>query len=172
MTREELFALIDIEDPSELEYFEQLADLMETEEKIEFDDLFTAISQVSAMTMGEFAENYFDEMLKALPDNAEDINSVISSIQQRFTMLSEDLDVGGSHEALAEEIERFRAWYHDPSFAEIDGKPVSVFAAIVECRADKLQNLEHEYEFANALDYPLEELTMNLGAFRKIDVVE
>ena len=172
MTKAELFELLEIEDPSEVEYFEQLADLIETEEEIAFDDLFTAVSQVSSMTMGEFAENYFEEILKALPDNAEDICSTFTSVQQRFMMLAEGLDDGGDREALAEELETFRGWYHDPSLAEIDGKKVSVFHAVFECRADKLQNTEHDYEFANALDYPLDEIVMDLGSFSKIDVVE
>lgn len=173
MTKEELFELLEIDDPSEVEYFEQLADLIETEDEIDCEDLHTALSQVSAMTMGEFAENYFDEILKALPDNAEDIYSTFSSIQQRLMMLSESLDEdAGARYELSEEIENFRDWYHNPELVEIDGNPASVFEAVFQCRADKLSGEEHEYEFINALDYNMDELVMNIGSFSKIDVVE
>jgi len=163
--------MLDIDEPADLEYFEQLADLIECDEKIEYDDLFSAVSGVSAMNMGEFAENYFEEILKFLPDNSEDIYSVFTSIQQHWMMIAENLESGEGYRQLADELDRFRSWYHDKSLALIDGKPASVCEAVFECRADKLQNTAHEYEFINAMGYEPEELTMNLGSFSKIDVV-
>ena len=39
MNREELYQLLDIDDPAEFQYFENLADFLECEEELDYDDV-------------------------------------------------------------------------------------------------------------------------------------
>ena len=48
MTKEELYDLLEIDTPADLEYFEQMADLLETEEEISRDLFRHALSEIRA----------------------------------------------------------------------------------------------------------------------------
>ena len=63
MTKEELYDLLEIDTPADLEYFEQMADLLETEEEISRDLFRHALSEIRAENAGEFAENYVGELM-------------------------------------------------------------------------------------------------------------
>ena len=172
MTPEELFDIIELDSPEEFEYFEQLAALLESEEDIPFDLFYTALSKVSGETLGEIIENYFEELSNGLPDSSNDMVSLIDGIQQRLLMLCESLENEDSRRDLAEELYKFRLWYNNPEYAEVDGKKCSVMDAVYTNRAEKMGGKTHSYDFPGETEYEQSELVMNLGSFEKIDVVK
>ena len=110
MTKEELYDLLEIDTPADLEYFEQMADLLETEEEISRDLFRHALSEIRAENAGEFAENYVGELMNAVPDGvpADGLTEALDAMQQRLMLLAEDLDEAQAREDFAEELYKLR----------------------------------------------------------------
>ncbi len=172
MTKDKFFDMIEIDSPADLEYFEQMAELLENEADIPFDLFYIALSEISADTASELLGNYFKELEDSVPEGADDLESLIDTLQQQILSYADGIDDTDTRRDLAQELYKFRQWYHDPEGALIDGEPCSVMDALYEHRAEGFAGGSHDYEFPGALTYELGELTVKLGSFEKIDVVE
>lgn len=171
MERDDLFDLLEIDRPEQFEYFEQFAELLECEDEIAFEDMYEVLEGASAENLGEFSENYFEELMNALPDSEQAAFAKLDAIQQRLMLLAADED-GSSLRLFVQELYKFRLWYHEPGPATVGGLRMSPMEALLECRAGRLTGMEHECDFSGFDSYELEELSMNLGSFSKIDVSE
>ena len=171
MTLADLFEMLEMDSPADFEYFEQFADLMESEENIPFDLFYTAISQASSETMTELTGNYMEDLSNALPDDYDELFTIVDSVQQRLLLLCEDLDEGDSRRDYANELYRFRQWYHKNDGAFVDGVPCCVMDAAARARSEKFSGTEHVYDFSPSLGYDLEDLSVGLGSFSKIDLL-
>ena len=171
MTLNDLYKKLDMERPEDFEYFEQLADLLEAEEDVPFDLFFTVLSKVDAETAGELTENYFEELLNAIPDEENELASIVDSIEQNLLLLAADLDRSESRRSFAEQLYKFSQWYKKPGNAAVDGSDASVLEAVFCAREDKLSGGSHSLDFAMALDYDLDDVSYGLGDFKEIDVV-
>ena len=172
MTQRELYDLLEIEDPEDVEYFEQLAELMENDEEISEDLFRHALSAIRAENAGEFVENYLKEMSDAIPEDAgaEDLTQVLSDIQQRLLLLAEDLDDDQVREAFTTELYKLRLWLHEDAGAAIDGIPCTLLEAFTEMRAEKLGIATHSYELDRFPDLTPEEISYQLGRFERIEL--
>ena len=169
MERDELFDLLEIDRPEQLEYFEQFAELLENEGEIAFDDMYEVLSSASAENIGEFSENYFEELMNALPDSEQAAFAKLDAIQQRLMLLAAD-EGENARRLFVQEFYRFRDWYHTPGPVIVNGLSMTPMEALFECRADKLTGAEQKYDFSGFDSYELEELSMNLGNFSGIDL--
>ncbi|MCQ2566460.1 MAG: hypothetical protein MJ194_06435 [Clostridia bacterium] len=172
MTLADLFEMLDMDTPADFEYFEQFADLMESEEDIPFDLFYSVISEASPETMTELTGNYMEDLSNALPDDYDDLFTIVDSVQQRLLLLCENLDDSDSRRDYANELYRFRQWFHKEDGAFVDGKPCCVMDAAARARSEKFSGTEHVYDFSPSLGYELEDLSVGLGSFREINLVE
>lgn len=172
MTLAGLFEMLDMDTPADFEYFEQFADLMESEEDIPFDLFYSVISEASPETMTELTGNYMEDLSNALPDDYDDLFTIVDSVQQRLLLLCENLDDSDSRRDYANELYRFRQWFHKEDGAFVDGKPCCVMDAAARARSEKFSGTEHVYDFSPSLGYELENLSVGLGSFREINLVE
>ncbi len=172
MTLSKLFAALDMETAEDLEYFEQFADLMEMDEDISFDVFYAALSGMNAETAGELAENYFEDLAGALPDDENDMASLVDSVEQNLLLLASDIDRDEVRRSFAQQLYKFRTWYKDPVGAEVDGLSVSPFTAVVQAREDKLAGGSHDISFSGCSDYDLDDASYGLGRYEKVDVVK
>lgn len=172
MTLADLFEMLDMDTPADFEYFEQFADLMESEEDIPFDLFYSVISEASPETMTELTGNYMEDLSNALPDDYDDLFTIVDSVQQRLLLLCENLDDSDSRRDYANELYRFRQWFHKEDGAFVDGKPCCVMDAAARARSEKFSGTEHVYDFSPSLGYELEGLSVGLGSFREINLVE
>jgi hypothetical protein len=170
MTLNELLKELEMEEPSSLEYFEQLASLLEYDEPIPFDIFYSALSPTSSEELGEWLELYFDELSDSIPDAEQDLFSLADSLRQRLGLLWQSSGSEEARRTLVEELQRFQNWYTKPGGASVDGAPCSVLEALTHFRAQKLGEPPRTYDFQPSLDYPLEELSLHLGAFEPIGV--
>ncbi len=170
MNLEELFAELEMDGPDDLQYFEQLAGLLESDEEIGFDEFFAVISTISAEDMGDLTENYFEDLAGALPDEENELASLVESMKQNLLSLAEGIDDERGRVAFAEELFRFRRWYTDGSLAEVSGRRCSVLEAAATHRAEAFTGEKNTYDFSDALGYDLPMLSMDLGKFSKIDL--
>ena len=172
MNRNDLYALLEIDSPEDVEYFEQLADLLETDEDIAENLFRHVLSAIRAENAGEFAENYLKEMTDAIPEGAaaEDLTEAIGAMEQRLLLLAEDIDEEQSREDFATELYKLRNWLHEEGGAAIDGVPCTLLEAFTEMRAEKLGLASHEYGLDRFPDLTPEEISYSLGRFEKIEM--
>ena len=172
MKKTELFEILDIEVPEDFAYFEQFADLIECEEEIPGDLIFAAISGMDGDTAAELIENYFEDLTGAIPDDADDLISLIESIKQNMLLCTGNLADTNVKAELANQIASFREWFHEDGKAKYGELPCSVFYAVTEHRSEKLGEVQNKYDFSNALDYDLDNICLNLGAYSKVDIFD
>lgn len=172
MKLQELMEMLNMENPADFQYFEQLADLLEYDDEIPYDLFYTVLSEVESETMGELIENYMDELSDNLPEHTTDLFTLVETIKQRLLLLAQDLEIPETRRTFTEELFRFRLWYTRPDAVLVDGAACSLLEAITLQRAEKLGENKHQYDLEDCIDYELEEITMNLGEFSPIDIVE
>ncbi|MBR5640770.1 MAG: hypothetical protein IKW92_01395 [Firmicutes bacterium] len=172
MTEKELYELLEIDRPEDVEYFEQLADLMEADEEISEDLFRHALSAIRAENAGEFAENYLAELMNAIPEelSAEDLTEALDAMEQRLLLLAEDLDEAQNREDFIAELYKLRNWLHEEAGASLDGDPCTLLEAFTEMRAEKLGAVSHEYGLDSFPELMPEEISYNLGRFEKIEL--
>ncbi len=154
-----------------MEYFEEFAELIEAEDTIEFEDIYSAISGSQAEDIGEIIENYMDELENAIPDEEQELYMLIENIKTGMLFLCENIEDPSTMSQLAEEIFRFRNWYVNEETAFIDGKETTVIDAIATARANKITGENAKYDFTGALNYELKDFSFSLGKFQDIDIV-
>ena len=172
MKLQKLMEMLNMEDLADFEYFEQLADLLEYEDEIPFDLFYTILSQVEREVIGELLENYMDELSDNLPDETTELFTLIETIKQRLLLLAENLEEPNIRRTFTEELYRFRMWFIKPDAVSVDGASCSLLDAVTLYRAEKLGENKHQYDFEDCLDYQMDEISMELGAFDKIDISE
>lgn len=70
MNFEELLDYLDLEEAGQFEYFEALADLVECEEPIEMEAIYKLFEGADKETVATLLEDYFEDILDGLPENA------------------------------------------------------------------------------------------------------
>ena len=171
MTLNELYKMLDMEEPADFEYFEQFADLLETDEDVPFDLFYTALSAVTPENAGELVENYFEDLTKAAPDDENDLVLLIDSVEQNLLLLAADIEDQDARRSFAEQLFKFREWYKKSGSAEIEGASASVFEALLQAREDALCGGSHVLDFSGAQGFELDNASYGLGRFSKINIV-
>ena len=102
MTLEKLYKLLEMDGPEDMEYFEQFADLMEMDEDVPFDLFYMALSGVKPENAGELAENYFEDLSNAAPEDENDLVLLLDSLEENLMHLAEDIDDADARRCFAE----------------------------------------------------------------------
>ena len=172
MDKKSLLEKLEIEEGGKIEYFEQLAELLEMPEALSFELFFAALGGLDSETAGELTENYFEELVDALPDDENELVSLMDTIEQNILLLAENLEDDSVKLRYAQQLFKFREWLVAPGNAQIDGSDASVLEAIFAAREDKLTGEDRTLDFSDALDYELDDTEYSLGSFEKIEIVE
>ena len=172
MVRTELMKILNMDELYNFEYFEQLADLLECEEKIPFDLFFEILSETDGDVMKELIGNYMEELLDNIPDFSADLFAIVETIKQRLLLLTETLEEHETKRIFTEELYKFKQWYTTPEGATANGEPCSILEAIALHRAENLGEKKMKYDFGNSVDYKMDEISIGLGTFDKIDISE
>ncbi len=161
----ELLERLDLEDASEFKYFENFAELMESEESLEADELAALFENTEKEDVLEIIENYFDEALEILQEHA-DIYTTIELIKSTLTRLYEE----GAIKDFALELAKVQEWYAIIEEVEVtdyssgaDQYYSSILDAICNLRLEKLGDKKLEYDFYKSAEYEIEEYVMNIG---------
>ena len=59
MTKQELYELIDIDSPSDFQYFENLAAYLECDEELSYEDVAELVKDVDKATLAQLIGDYF-----------------------------------------------------------------------------------------------------------------
>ena len=166
MNFEELLEYLDLEDGSDFEYFEAMADLIESEEYIDQEAVYSLFQQADKTMIGELLNDYFEDVLDGLPDDSGEIFSLLHQIKMSLTGMAAGVnDDEDDLRRFVDEFCRFRNWYSHESEVRLvpeSGEPLyhTVRDAITASRVEKLGGEKYRYDFENALDYQLDSYIM------------
>lgn len=171
MNLDEFYEILDIEEGQDFTYFENFADLMESDANIDADAIGGLLGSIDMTVFSELAESYFYDVTEHLPDSSVEIYGIIEAVKNNFVSLSMAAAKGeeGTISKLANEIERFREWY---SLSENcimrndetgESKNISVRDAVTESRYSALAGIEFSFDFTDAEEYEIEEYIVNVG---------
>ncbi len=168
MDYEKLLKMLDINEGSEFQYFENFADLVETSEEVQDEALYKLFGEVNKDEVAEIIENYFDEMTDALPDESTEIYTLIETIKLALVGLLHGIE----HDETAlvhfcDELNDFKNWYTNDSNVECknieNGKKemLSLRDALSLCRIERLEGEKYRYDFDDCMDYQISEYIMS-----------
>lgn len=173
MNFEELLAYLDLDSAEDFQYFEAMADLVESDDYIEQEAVFALFKGADETMIAELLEDYFEDILEGLPEDSGEIYSLLHQIKMSLIGLANNLDKGGEAESdlrrLTDEFCRFRQWYIEESDVELtpdDGGSVQhtcLRDAITASRMQRLGGPSYRYSFEEALLYELDSYTMSFA---------
>lgn len=172
MELDELMALLELDDPSEFEYFENFAEIAETDEELPEETLYALFSQTDPHTVSELIGNYFDEVQRAMPDDGTDAYILLDNISRSLA----GLIVSEEERAkvyFSEELARFHRWYTRDSEVSCTSqetgheKILPLRDALTLARLEKLDGEPHGYDFTGCLDYEIDEFIMHFAVDRE-----
>ena len=175
MNYEDLLILLEIESPSDLVYFEQFAELVESTEDISIEPIAQIVEGMERDVLSELTESYFEDMLKFIPDDDADLYSLLSAISKTLVAIAESGDAEESDRMYAEELYKFRNWYLFDGIVQcIDldddsASEMTVYEALTNHRIQNIMDKDYTFDFSEALDYPLDEYIVSLSSLSDDD---
>ena len=176
MDFKELLEYLDLEDASQFEYFESMADLLESEDYIEREAMYQLFDGADKTMIAELLDDYFEDMLEGLPEeNSGEIFSLLHQIKLCLVGMASQFSAASQTEEeemlrrFTDQFYRFQSWYSHESEViltpEDGGQPFGhhVRDAITACRLERLGGEKYAYDFENALDYELDSYSMSFA---------
>jgi len=173
MDFDELLELLEIDSPDEFEYFEHFAALIECDEEIPYELFYKVLAGVDSDTLAELTENYFEEVLQGIPEDAIDIYTLFGIIKQALVGLAKNSHTREERIAYVDELYKFRSWYifdsnvHLRRLSDDLKRDVTLSEALSLYRLEKLNEDQYHYDFSDCMDYEIDEYTISFNA--KID---
>lgn len=170
MNYDEIMTMLDIEEPEEFSYFENMADFLESEEDIERDAFYRLIDRVDKNVLSDLINGYIDDICENLPDSEVDLFLLLSNLKLSLSGLSKQSNKEESITViLVDELLRFRQWYSQEKGVRCIAKEskaqseVTVAEAIAMARLEKMGEEEYTFDFSDVLEYPIDEYVMSFA---------
>lgn len=172
----ELTEYLEIDDGSQLQYFEEMADLIESDEHIGHEALQTLFSEADTDIVASLLDDYFNDITGGLPEEHSELFSLLDQIRMELTGIIRNIseDDPEPYYHFTDRFYRFRNWYvYDTEVSVLqrdtaDGKLSreyiqSVRDAIATARAAKISGEEYAFDFSSALDYDIDYYAMSFS---------
>lgn len=170
MTLNELLEMLDLEESSQFEYFENISDLVESEEEIEAEVMYQLFKDIDMKTMADLLNTYFDDILEAVPDDALEVYTLIDSVKMSMIGMAKNISEETDIVRFAEQFTGFRNWYSIDSQVFVcevgnygDEKCVNMRDALTLSRCEELGGEKYEYTFEEALTFEMDEYSMSFA---------
>ncbi len=168
MDLEKLLEMLELDEPSDLEYVESFADIVENDTEIPEETLADLFSQTDPDTVSDLINQYFDDITETAGEDGE-LCSLLDIIRFSLIALIGDED-GQSLYRFAEELAKFQRWYSFESAVVCslpDGdeeKILPVRDAITLKRIEKIENEEYVYDYSAALNYEIDDYVLDMAS--------
>ena len=170
MTLNELLEMLELEEASQFEYFENLSDLVESDEEVHSDILYQLFSDVEMEILADILGNYFDELMESVPDDAPEVYTLLDSVKMSLVGMSKNIGDETDLVRFAEQFADFRTWYSIESQVYIcevgsytDEQCVTMRDALTFARAENLGGTKYEYTFDEAMTLEIDEYVMSFA---------
>ena len=161
---DELMRMLDIEHPEDFSYFENMADLLESEESIEREAICGLLAKADKAAIAELIRDYIDDVCENVPSNEAELFTLLDTIKLSLSgMARQSAREDTMVVMLADELLRFRQWYSHKKKVLCTDKDdrtesaVTVAEAVALYRLEKIGEAEYDYDFSDVLDYPIDE---------------
>lgn len=169
MNYEELIEYLDLDHGGDLQYFEAMADLIESDEAIEQEAIYQLFDEADNTMISELLNDFFEDTMNGLPEDSGEIVSLLEQIRMSLVGMIMNAEEESDLRAFTDEFHRFRNWYSEES--EVELLPEEEGSALYQClrdaittaRLEKLGGGKYRYNFENALDYELDSYTMSIA---------
>lgn len=178
MERKEFYEILDIEKGEDFQYFENIAELFESDFDIEEELIFNLLSEVNLEILEDLIKEYFKNLEDWIPDGEDKLFTTLSNIERNFISKvncisgfqdsgSEFFDVNPGDDTkqklfeLAEEIIKFRNWYsileNVVCINNDDGTQdkLAIRDALGLCKEEKLGGKSYRFDFSEGLEYDM-----------------
>lgn len=165
----ELLEYLDLEEAGQFEYFEAMADLIESEEYIDQEAMYMLFDGADNTMIEELLQDYFEDVLDGLPENSGEIFSLLHQIKLSLIGMISHAEDDSDMRRFTDEFYRFQTWYSHESEVELQPENggaalyTNVRDAITASRMEKLGGEKYSYDFENSLDYQLDSYTMSFS---------
>ena len=170
MNFDKLLEYLGITEPGEFEYFENMADLVEAEAEIPSEAVFPLFEGADKTVLEELFTNYFEEMLKAVPEDAVELYTLLDSVKLSFIGMLRNLEEERDLVLLADEFCRFRSWYSLDSEVWVQAFSsgseeicMPLRDALTLSRMERLGGEKYEYIFDDIMGFEMDEYTMSFA---------
>ena len=123
MNYKDLIEYLDIENGAELRYFEEIADLIESDEHIDYDALLKLFEEVDRNAVAELLDEYFNDITDGIPEDYSELFSLLEQIRMELTGVIRSIsdDNPESVRNFTDRFYRFRNWYvYDTEVSVLD----------------------------------------------------
>jgi hypothetical protein len=171
MEYNDLLERLDIGTGKDLAYFEQYAELVESDDYISPEALAQLFEEADAESLTELNDSYFEDLLEHVPDEEAELYTLLQTIGRELAGLINLPDGDEATARFSDEFFRFRTWFvsegevHCEALGSGSASIVSVLQAITLHRSEHLSDEEYRFDFSKALDYPIDEYIMTLDSF-------
>lgn len=171
MKFETLLDYLELSEASEFEYFENLADLVEADMEIEPELIYKLLEETDMELFAELTENYFEDLLRAVPEDAMELYTLLDSVKMALMGMAKNLEEEKDLVLLSDEFSRFRNWYSLESQVWVQALSesgrnetcVSLRDALTLSRMEALGGEKYEYYFDEALKFEMDQYTMSFA---------
>lgn len=157
MDRNEFLKIMEMDEMSEINYFEDIAHIFEIKEEIPLEFIEEILRKSEGSQVRDLIKEYFDEVTDSLEDT--ELYTLMTSILNVMSTYT-DFTMEGNIENLGQEINRFRDWYLNEELVFSGEETTCVRDALCQERLEKLTGESLKYDFEKALDYELENYTV------------
>lgn len=171
MSLSELLRMLDLDAASEFESFDNISDLVESDEEIDMDVLYQLFKDVDMDVMVTLFGTYFEDIMEAVPGRHVDLYSLLDSVKRMLIGMAANMEDENGLLRMAEEFARFRRWYSIESEVWVDENGakglqtcMTVRDALTQSRLESLDgSAESTYNFDNAMDFEIDEYSMSFA---------
>ncbi|HWQ79003.1 MAG TPA: hypothetical protein VN381_09305 [Anaerovoracaceae bacterium] len=170
MDFDELLELLEIDSPDEFAYFEHFAALIECDEEVPYDLFYKILADVESDTLVDLTENYFEDVMQGMPEDAIDIYTLFGTTKQALAGLARNSFTREERIAYVDELFKFRSWYifdstvHLRRLRDNTKRSVTVSEALSLYRLERLNEDQYSYDFSDCMDYEIDEYSISIDA--------
>lgn len=171
MNKEELYEKLDIDEPEDFQYFENYAGLIELDEELKGDDLYSLLLDIDLKVFQELTESYFLDLLDNLPKEEVKLYNQLELVRNSLVGLAGEGKEKDENIILklSDELARFQNWFSIEKRAKVfdnsskTEKLLSLRDALGEMRGQKYSGKDLDVDLEFYEEYPMEEYIMTFG---------
>lgn len=194
MDRNTFYDLVDIETPEDFKFYDNIENLIESDEEWDIDNLSPLLIEIPNDVMTELIDEYFKSLLDRLPDDETDLYTLIYNVGRTMKSVlnadgissefgNENADIEKEHAnnpkiRLSYELKKFSDWFSRENLVDIkdleNGKefkaPLRDVMGMITL--EKLGIGSYSYNFDDCNDYELDEYILNFSDFAGSEATE
>ncbi|XVG95015.1 hypothetical protein ACGCUQ_03720 [Eubacteriales bacterium KG127] len=180
MNKELFYQIIDIEEPSDFKYYDNIENLIESDEEWDADILYTVLNGADSKVVAEIIDEYFNELMDKLPEDEIDLYTMIYNVNRGLKGIAKgkEEDYRDVNLSLSEELWRFWKWFSVESVVNVKDEKtgemnnMTLRDAVGLIRLEKLGLASCIFDFEKASKYQMNEYVMNYTDIDLSDVEE